>query len=329
MSKLRWLAIFAMLACGKGTLAQGGMRATVSTHSVTLAWDASTTAGVNYHVSRNGTLIASPTTTSYVDSGLPASTTFNYQVTAFYVTCPTLPTPCTDSTPGSVSATTPADATIVVISIAPASASIQTGKTQQFLANVTGTTNTSVTWSATGGTISAAGLYTAPGTAGNFTVTATSSADPSKSANASVAVVAPPTSGFNPGDRIKTLSTANIRATAPVSGYGTLLGTEPTGAIGTITGATQVVTTLGWTWIQVKFDSCSSSIPNCTGYMGSDNMVIVAPAPPPTPTLKISCTASVNSNTCIISSTAIPAGTPYTVTASEGGLTATTTGTSK
>src|SRR6266852_5747447 len=71
---------------------------------------------------------------------------------------------------------------VVSITISPTSASLQTSATQQFTATVTGTNNTSVTWLATLGSIDSNGLYTAPSVAGNDTVTASSVADPSKSA---------------------------------------------------------------------------------------------------------------------------------------------------
>src|SRR5205814_897036 len=82
--------------------------------------------------------------------------------------------------------------TLVAVSISPTSASLQTGAPQQFTATVTGSTNTSVTWSATAGTISNTGLYTAPATAGSYNITATSAADTTKSASATVTVTAPP-----------------------------------------------------------------------------------------------------------------------------------------
>src|ERR1035438_3910733 len=80
------------------------------------------------------------------------------------------------------------------------SASVQTTQSQQFSATVTNTTNTAVIWQVNGivggnstfGTITAAGLYTAPSTvpAPNpvVTVTAVSVADPTKSDSASVTV---------------------------------------------------------------------------------------------------------------------------------------------
>jgi hypothetical protein len=82
----------------------------------------------------------------------------------------------------------------VSISIAPASATLTPGGTQLFTATVAGNTNTNVKWTATGGTISASGLYTAGSAPGTFSVTATSAADQAKSASASVTVAVPGTS---------------------------------------------------------------------------------------------------------------------------------------
>src|SRR5450759_2170866 len=67
--------------------------------------------------------------------------------------------------------------TSVSVAITPVSASLHTGGTQLFAATVTGSSNQAVTWGvveAAGGSISAAGLYTAPALAGSFHVQATS-----------------------------------------------------------------------------------------------------------------------------------------------------------
>ena len=80
----------------------------------------------------------------------------------------------------------------VSVAIRPSSASVQTGSPQQFSATVSGSTNTRVTWTATGGTISSSGLYTAGNTVGSYGVTATSVADSTKSATAQVTVTATP-----------------------------------------------------------------------------------------------------------------------------------------
>jgi hypothetical protein len=89
----------------------------------------------------------------------------------------------------------------VSVTISPTTASVQSGTTQQFAAGVTGTSNTSVTWSVNGvqggnstvGTVSSAGLYTAPATVpsgGSVTLTATSVYDSTRSASAIITVLA-------------------------------------------------------------------------------------------------------------------------------------------
>jgi hypothetical protein len=85
----------------------------------------------------------------------------------------------------------------VAVAISPTSASIQTGGTQQFTAAVTGAINTAVTWSASGGTITTSGLFTAPATGGTYTVTAASQQDATKIASAAVTVAAPATAFFS------------------------------------------------------------------------------------------------------------------------------------
>jgi hypothetical protein len=84
------------------------------------------------------------------------------------------------------------------ISVTPATASVGISATQQYTAVVQGLTDQTVSWSvdsigggnATVGTVTAAGLYRAPSSAGSHTVTTTSVADPTKSANATVIVAA-------------------------------------------------------------------------------------------------------------------------------------------
>jgi len=87
----------------------------------------------------------------------------------------------------------------VLVSVSPTSANLQLGKTQQFTASVTGSTNSAVTWQAGGitggnssvGTISSTGLYTAPSTysgtlPATVSVTAVSQVDTTKAASAGV-----------------------------------------------------------------------------------------------------------------------------------------------
>ncbi|HUL16247.1 MAG TPA: Ig-like domain-containing protein [Terriglobales bacterium] len=86
----------------------------------------------------------------------------------------------------------------VTVSVSPSSATLSTGGTQQFTANVSGTSNTGVTWTASGGMISSSGFYTAGSAGGNFSVTATSVADSTKASSAMVTVT-PPSSPPPPG----------------------------------------------------------------------------------------------------------------------------------
>jgi hypothetical protein len=84
----------------------------------------------------------------------------------------------------------------VTVTVSPGSPTVQAGATQQFTAVVTGSPNTSSTWSvsegASGGTVSSTGLYSAPATAGTYHVVATSVADPTRTATAIVTVTAAP-----------------------------------------------------------------------------------------------------------------------------------------
>src|SRR5438552_3144927 len=76
----------------------------------------------------------------------------------------------------------------VSVSLAPATASVRVGGTQQFTANVTGS-SAGVTWTVTGavGTVDDNGMFTAT-KAGMGVVKATSVTDPTKSASATVSV---------------------------------------------------------------------------------------------------------------------------------------------
>jgi len=84
----------------------------------------------------------------------------------------------------------------VAISITPTISSVASGASTQFTALVSNTPNVAVTWTASPGTVSSAGLYQAPSVSSNTaaTVTATSQADTTKSATAEVTITPPPVS---------------------------------------------------------------------------------------------------------------------------------------
>src|SRR5271163_2952886 len=85
-----------------------------------------------------------------------------------------------------------ADAGTVVVVVSPKTQALGQGTSFTFSARVTGTANTAVSWSVAGGsnngTITSAGVYTAPFSSGGFSVVATSVADSSKSDSAAVSV---------------------------------------------------------------------------------------------------------------------------------------------
>ena len=149
----------------------------------------------------------------------------------------------------------------VSVSVSPASVTLVSGGTQQFTANVTGTANTAVTWTASVGSINSSGLYTAPSVtaATNATVTATSQADSSKSSSAAVTInpspVQPPqiaTSGLSPAQQGETYS-ASFAATGGTQPYSwTISGGNPPAGVtlntnGDLAGSPMATGTFGFT----------------------------------------------------------------------------------
>jgi hypothetical protein len=125
--------------------------------------------------------------------------------------------------------------TSISVSVSPSSAALHIGASTQFSASVSGTTNTAVTWLVNGtqsgnstvGTISSSGLYTAPAavpSGSTVTVTARSVADTTKSASASVSIVANPTpiaitTSTLPGATANSAYKATLAATGGTAPY--------------------------------------------------------------------------------------------------------------
>ena len=135
---------------------------------------------------------------------VPSTTTFTYSQTAANATSGggTVTSTSVQVKAQAVADSTKSDtATVSVlsgisISVSPKTATVGTTETFQFIATVTGSSNTNVTWLVNGGsangTISTNGLYTAPSAVPNpatLTVTATAVVDPNKTATVSVTVV--------------------------------------------------------------------------------------------------------------------------------------------
>ncbi|HEY4357359.1 MAG TPA: IPT/TIG domain-containing protein [Acidobacteriaceae bacterium] len=136
--------------------------------------------------------------------------------------------------------------TPISVSITPTAATLSGGDTQGFTATVANDgTNSGVTWSVSAGTITAAGLYTAPVpvTSSSATVTATSKADPAKSASATVTLVPISlalTSGASvtlDGDGVQSVAiSASILGDSSASGATFVVSGGGTMSAGTVSG---------------------------------------------------------------------------------------------
>jgi pullulanase len=73
------------LAISAPTVPSGLSAGSITASSIVLSWTASSSpvGVVGYKVFRNGTTVGTPTTTSYMDSGLSASTSYSYTVSAY------------------------------------------------------------------------------------------------------------------------------------------------------------------------------------------------------------------------------------------------------
>jgi hypothetical protein len=91
-------------------------------------------------------------------------------------------------------------ASVITVRVTPSSVNRKSAETQQFTAQVGGSSNSEVIWQidpsdATGGAISQSGLYSAPKTSPSektVTITATSAADRTKSGSATIKLSADP-----------------------------------------------------------------------------------------------------------------------------------------
>jgi chitodextrinase len=168
-----------------------------STTQINLSWTASTdNVGVTgYKVERcsgaacaNFAQIATPTATTFNDTGLTASTSYSYRVRA---------NDAAGNNSGysnTASATTQAaSGNNISVTISPKRGGLTISQTMSFTATVTNDVGAEgVTWTASSGSFSAqstaAATYVAPNSAGVVTVTATSVADGTKSASATIGV---------------------------------------------------------------------------------------------------------------------------------------------
>jgi 6-phosphogluconolactonase (cycloisomerase 2 family) len=201
----------------------------------------------------------------------------------------------------------------VSVTVAPGTATVQTGATQQFTATVSNSTNTAVNWqvngvaggNATVGTISSGGLYTAPASVpapATVTVTAVSQADSTKSGTATVTVAAPPAIGVTVAPAAPSVAvgatqqftatvtnTANTAVTWSVNG---VAGGNAT--VGTITAGglyTGPVAVPNPATVTVQATSAADNTKSGTATVTiTAAPVITVTVAPPTPSVQVSAT---------------------------------------
>lgn len=166
-----------------------------SSTQINLAWTASTdnVAVAGYKVERCSgagcsgfAQIATPTAATFNDTGLTPSTSYSYRVRA---------NDAAGNNSGysnTATASTSATSSTVSVSISPRHGGITTAQTMALTATVTNDVGAAgVTWSMTGGTLASktlTGASFSSTSAGSFTITATSNADGSKTASATIGV---------------------------------------------------------------------------------------------------------------------------------------------
>lgn len=140
----------------------------------------------------------------------------------------------------------------VSVQLSPDAPRVPRQTSLSFSAVVTGTIDTTVTWSIqegpTGGSISASGLYTAPATAGTYRVVATSTADPTASGVATVTVTDAPTTPPGTGAMTTASRTSGV---APLAVFFDAVETVPQGYASPYTwttGVAQPADLEGATW---------------------------------------------------------------------------------
>lgn len=212
-------------------------------------------------------------------------------------TAPFSPTSVTVTVVSAADATQGASASVTVaspISISPTTAAIGLSGTVQFTAAVAFSTNTAVTWEVNGvsggnatlGTISTAGLYTAPASLPNpnsVTVTAVAQADPTQSVSATVTI--------NPPSLIITPTGLTLAAGAQQAFTATVNGAGVTPA---------------WSV------ACRSQVPGACGTVTSGGLYTAPSVPPPGGTVTVTAKT--------VDGSAVPASTNVSIQFSNASL---------
>ncbi|MCU1233610.1 MAG: hypothetical protein JWP63_1577, partial [Candidatus Solibacter sp.] len=163
--------------------ATGMLASTIASDQVVLGWTSGGGSTAGFKVYRNGSQVAVTSGANLTDTSIVAGTRYTYAVAAY------------DAAGGLSAQTDPltVDVPTPGIGVTPATATVNGGESVSLSAAVTGLSNTAVTWSldSATGSISAAGVYTAPTGlpyTQTVTVTATSAANPVLQATAKVTI---------------------------------------------------------------------------------------------------------------------------------------------
>jgi hypothetical protein len=252
------LACLVLTGCGGGAPVAPSITIQPQNQTVTAPASASFSvtatgsAPLSYQWNENGVAINDATAASYTT---PA-TTGTDNGAKFTVTI-------TNSAGKVTSSSATLTVNVVTVSVTPSSINVLLGDTQQFTASVTNSSNTSVNWSVNGiaggnlnvGTISSAGLYTAPAdlpSPATVIITATSQANTSATANASVTVASDVkialSTSLNGTLSVQTNATVQMTATITSAGHpdasvtwsliGAMNGNSTFGTITAVNGGT-------------------------------------------------------------------------------------------
>jgi hypothetical protein len=217
---------------------------------------------------------------------------------------------------GKVAGTTPSP-TITSVTVACAATSLQPGQASQCSATVSGTGSFSsaVTWSATSGTISSSGLYTAPSTvpaAGSDSVKATSTEDTTKLGTAKIAITAP--------------TPPTITAVTVSCAASSLQPAQTTQCSATVSGTGSFSSAVTWSAVSGTISSSGLyTAPSTAPASGSDNVkatstqdstklgtakiTLTAPAAPTITAVSLTCSPSTIADTQTASCTPAVTGT--------------------
>lgn len=299
------VAVPATVSAGQNVLLAGTGSAAACNHTITTyAWTnvSSSTNPIQNANTATATVVA-PATGS-ITVRLTVTDDANRQDTADVVISSTSATTVAPANANSGKCT--AAALPVTVTLTPSATSVQAGAVLTFMAAVTNSSNTAVTWSVNGvaggnsmvGMISAGGIYTAPTTVpspATVTVKATSAADTTKSASAQVTIAAPVTVSVTP-------ATASVQVAM----------TRALGA--TVTGSSN--TTVNWS---VNGAAGGNAMVGTISASGIYTAPMTVPAPATVTITAVSAADSTKSGSAQITVTPAPA-------APSGGSTTSSTG---